>query len=130
MALPTREDVIFQNEKELGCKFPASFRNKMLQENGGSIAMEEEEDYWQIFPFYDNTDRKTISRTCNSISKETQSAREWRGFPENAIAIATNGGGDYLVFLKEDDKLKNEIYMWLHETTELVKLANDFSELL
>ncbi|ARN84226.1 SMI1/KNR4 family protein [Candidatus Nucleicultrix amoebiphila] len=127
MAFPTQENIILENEKEIGCKFPSSYRNKMMNENGGEI--EFSDDHWQLFPFFDKTDKKTISRTCNSIFKETKLAREWRGFPDNAIAIATNGCGDFLVFIKENTHLKNEVYIWLHETTELKKVAVDFSEI-
>lgn len=127
MAFPTQESTILENEKEIGYTFPSSFRNKMMKENGGHI--ECDDDDWELFPFFDKTDRKTISRTCNSIAKETKSAREWRGFPENAIAIASNGGGDYLVFIQEGASLNNEVYVWLHETAELHKIADDFSEI-
>lgn len=127
MAFATSEEVILENELELGCTFPLSFKNKMLKENGGEIEFEDEG--WQIFPFYDKTDRKTRSRTCNSIIKETASASEWRGFPKEAIAIAGNGSGDFLVFLKKEKQISNEVYIWSHETTELTKVANNFSEL-
>lgn len=128
MPFPTQEDVILETEKELGCRFPTSFRNKMMKENGGEVDIFD--DNWQLFPFYDKTNRKTISRTCNSISKETERARTYRDFPQNAIVIGKNAMGDFLVFLKENDTIKNEVYAWLgDEDIPLTKIAEDFSEL-
>lgn len=127
MAFPTQENIILESENAMGCKFPVSFRNKMLKENGGEIEINDE--IWWLFPFYDKTNRKTISRTCNSISKETEYARTFSGFPQNVVVIAKNGCGDFLVFRKENDRLENEVYMWLHDDhTQLVKIADDFSQ--
>jgi hypothetical protein len=122
---------IAETELKLGIEFPESFKNKMMIENGGELLHEEEN--WQLYPFLDKSNDKTIKRTCNHIILETKQAREWNNFPKNGIAIATNGSGDQLVLIPSDinpHKLKNEIYLWLHETGKLTQVANSISELL
>jgi hypothetical protein len=52
---------------------------------------------WTLFPVFETTDRRRITRTANHIVRETRAARAWPGFPEDAIAIAENGGGDLLI---------------------------------
>ena len=63
---------------------------------------------------------------------ETKRSREWDGFPENAIAIGENGQGDKLILLPNDsnpNELSDKIYVWLHETREIEKLADSINEL-
>lgn len=97
MPFPIEEKYIIETEEKLGASFPDSFRNWMMEDNGGEIFTDEDE--WIIKPFLDKSDRKRIARTCNDIIKETESAKEWAGFPENGIAIANNGCGDYMIYL-------------------------------
>ena len=48
------------------------------------------------------------------------SAKEWTGFPDNAIAIAEDGSGDYLVILYQgENPIDNHVYHWYHETGEV-----------
>lgn len=122
MPFPVEPKFIQEAENESGFLFPNDFKNKMIKENGGEI--QTDEDDWQLFPFLDKSDKKRISRTCNHILLETRNAKDWNGFPENAIAIATNGCGDYLILLSDsnnDRQLKEDIYIWLHETDNLKK---------
>ena len=86
MPFPIDLKYIRGSEKELGVQFPQKYVRKMTVENGGEIITEE--DVWQLIPFFDKTDNKRISRTCNHIILETEKAREWNGFPKNGIAIA------------------------------------------
>jgi hypothetical protein len=130
MPFPVDLKYIQETEKELGLVFPDLFKQKMLIENGGEI--QTDEDDWQFFPFFDKTDNKRISRTCNHIILETNQAKEWDDFPESGIAIASNGCGDYLVLLKDkkDEKqINEEIFLWLHETGELEKIADSINEM-
>lgn len=125
MPFPIELKYIEDTEKELGLKFPEKFKLKMLSENGGEF--DTDEDNWELFPFLDKSDNTRISRTCNHIILETIEAKKWRNFPSNVIAIAANGMGDllFLAPLKEDtSKLGDELYLWLHETGEVTKLAN------
>lgn len=131
MPFPIDERFIVETENRLGVKFPESFRNKMKEINGGSI--ESNEDSWELFPFLDTTDKKRISRTCNNIFSETQKEKQNSNFPQNAISIGSNSCGDILIFLKRenhDNVLDNPVYWWDHENGEILKIAEDFSNLL
>lgn len=111
-------------------KFPASFRTKMMAENGGEVATPP--DAWILYPFYDTSDRKRIARTCNDIGRETESARKWTGFPPDAIAIGSNGGGDQLILLRSSSDssiLDPGVFWWDQETGEIQPVAKDFAEL-
>lgn len=127
MPFDLAELFIVAAEIELGATLPSSYRHSMLQKNGGEL--ETDNDDWEQYPIADTSDRKRISRTCNHILKETQNCLTWRTFPANAIAFATNGAGDQLVFLKKGQEIEQVIYAWSHETGQLTKVANDFAEL-
>ncbi len=131
MPFPVDEKYIIQTEQTLRARFPDSFREKMKKENGGEV--ETPPDVWNLYPFFDTSDKKKIKRTSNDITRETESAKEWVGFPEKAIAIGFNGCGDQLVFLRLEDVpqvLSETVYWWDHETRNLNKIAKVFSELL
>jgi SMI1 / KNR4 family (SUKH-1) len=129
MPFPVDEKYIVQTEEKLGIIFPKSFRQRMMQNNGGEIEITD--DDWQLYPFLDSSDKTRIKRTCNDIIYETNQLRQFRGFPENAIPIAANGTGDQLVFLINSSIpgiLSPAIYYWDHETSQIILVANDFSE--
>lgn len=131
MPFPIDQKYIHETETELGFIFPDKFKKRMIKENGGEILTEEDE--WQIFPIFDKTDKKRISRTANHIVLETMQAREWDEFPRSGIAIGTNGFGDYLVLLPDEnqpDKLGETIFVWFHETGELTQISNSIDELI
>lgn len=110
MAFPVDEAVISAVEKQLGRRFPASHRERLMKNNGGEIRAAD--DIWQLHPVFDRSDRKRIARTANRILRETASAQEWTGFPESAIAIAANGTGNLRVLMPDDDG----VHRWSHET--------------
>lgn len=130
MAFPVDIKYIIETEQEIGFAFPDSFKAKMTHENGGELMTDN--DDWQLFPFFDKSDKKRISRTCNHIVLETKQARSWHNFPSNGIAIASNGSEDFLLLLpaKENDKKLNDvIYIWFQETGEIEKVADTIDEL-
>ena len=106
---------------------PEEYRVAMMEENGGEA--ETEEDHWEFYPIKDTTDRKRMSRTCNHIISETESCKGYGNFPEGAIAVANNGLGDQMLFINQDGKFKDEVYLWLHETGETQVLAESFNEI-
>lgn len=110
MAFPASEDMIAATEVVLGRRLPVNLREHLSQSNGGKVAVLD--DYWQIHPVRDESDRKRLSRTANDIVYETRVARSWQGFPQDAIAIAANDYGDRLVLLPDSD----DIFLWDHET--------------
>ena len=119
MPFPVAEQFIIETERKLGVSFPDAFRARMSSNNGGELSTAE--DDWQLYPFFDTSDRKRLSRTSNDIVRETASARQWRGFPAEAVAIAANGSGDQLVFIPTPGSttLQPQPFIWLHETGEL-----------
>ena len=121
------EEQLAQTEKELGARLPEEYREAMMADNGGEVSTEE--DDWEFYPIRDTSDRKRLSRTCNHIVKETESARGFGNFPENAIAIAGNGLGDQMVLVREEASFKSTVYLWLHETGELRELAASCNDL-
>ena len=129
MPFPVDEKYILQSEQKLGVTFPASFREKMMKENGGSVATPP--DAWDLYPFMDTSDKKRLKRTCNDIVRETAVAKEWTGFPQCAVAIGANGCGDQLVLMPSDDPavLRDAVFWWDHETGEVRKVAEDYKEL-
>ncbi len=131
MPFPVDIKWIAATEALLGVRFPAGFINAMTKDNGGSVRVSMDE--FTLFPFLDKSDRKRIQRTCGSIDRETSTARStWVGFPSDAIAIGSNGGGDLLVLLPMDDSpntLQHTIYWWDHETGEVQHAADDFADL-
>ncbi len=130
MAFPIPESEIAKTEAKIGIRFPESFRKAMMADNGGEVITEE--DQWELFPFFDTTDRKRLSRTSNDILRETVESRKWRGFPENGWAVANNGFGDHIVFLRsasDPSRFEDTVYTFWHETGEVKVLAKDFSEL-
>jgi hypothetical protein len=90
----------------------------MIEMNGGEF--ETNEDSWILHPVFDTSDKKRIKRTANNISRETESAKEWVGYPEGAVTIGSNGCGDSLVLLPEGFNLRDVVYKWNHETGELL----------
>jgi hypothetical protein len=127
VAFNLEEKFILQAETELEANLPKSYKASMQKNNGGEIKISG--DIWEQYPIFDNSDRKRISRTCNHIISETKSCEGFGDFPPKAIAIAGNGCGDQLVLFKQNSSYGNTIYIWSHETGEVDKVANDFSEL-
>ena len=121
------EPFIIAAESRLGARLPAAYRSAMLRSNGGELVVED--DDWMLYPIADTSDRKRLSRSANHIIKETQACRQWRAFPDDALAIATNGAGDQLVFLKRGAEFEATVYLWSHESGSLERVADDFSEL-
>ncbi|WDF60072.1 SMI1/KNR4 family protein [Flavobacterium sp. KACC 22758] len=131
MAFPIDIKYIIETEEELDIKFPPLFKEKMIEENGGEAVTED--DDWNLYPFFDKSDKKRISRTCNHIVLETNEARKWSNFPLSGIAIASNGCGDQLILLPFDNnsqKLSEKIYFWSHETGEIKEVAENIQELI
>ena len=120
------ESYVVAAERALGARLPESYRQAMQVANGGEI--EAADDYWQLHPIEDTSERRRLSRAANHIVKETNICKGWRGFPQEAVAVANNGTGDALVFLGSNGQFEAAVYAWSHETHSLCKVANDFSE--
>ena len=130
MPFPITPEEIAQTERKLGVSFPLGFKARMCRDNDGEIKAAN--DYWQLIPFLDSSDRKPIARTCNDICRETTSLRSWRGFPPGAFVIAQNGTRDHLILLPSEldsQTLGEKIYFWDHETGESILVADSIQEI-
>jgi hypothetical protein len=116
MAFPTTQAHVDAAERELGVKLPHEYRMRLIARNGGELSTAG--DDWRVFPVLDPTDRKSAGRSANHIVLETRNARAREGFPQNAVAIASNGSGDYLVFMpgRSAGRLEPQVHVWNHET--------------
>lgn len=129
MPFPLDVQLVKRAEAKLGRKLPLDYIGKMCRANGGQVKAGI--DCWQLYPIFDDSDRRRLKRTCYDIIRETKAAQEWPDFPQDALAIGSNGGGDQLVLLADPSSVRyaDAVYWWDHETGELTKVADDFSEL-
>lgn len=116
MAFPTTEVHVIAAERELGVRLTREYRERLLARNGGELSTAG--DDWIVFPVFDATNRKTAGRSASHILAENENARSWPGFPKGAVAIASNGAGDYLVLLRSEseERLLSQVHVWDHET--------------
>ena len=133
MPFPVDITFIEQAEEKLAMRFPMSFKARMAKNNGGSVTTNAGwEEHWNLFPFFDTSDKTRLKRTCNDIIRETASAHDRPGFPSDAVAIGDNGGGDVLILLPDSDdptRLGDAIFWWDHETDAIEQVGDDFLEL-
>ena len=128
MPFPLDEKYIKETESELNIKFPPEFKNRMIKLNGGELVTDEFE--FELYPFFDKSDKKRISRTFNHIGLETKNAREWNGFPENGIAIGSDGFGNLIILTHRGDGIfTDEIHFWNHEIGQTEKIAESITEM-
>jgi hypothetical protein len=121
------ERFIIAAEQALGASLPYSYRRAMMTSNGGQVFAYD--DVWNLHPILDTSDRKRLKRSCNDILRETEFMRDRPGWPEDALAIGENGGGDRLVLLKGNRQFGPAVYVWLHDTDEVALVAEVFSDL-
>ncbi len=130
--MPFPLDIQYARELEsaLGGRLPASYLEAMCRHNGGEV--QAAGDTWTLHPIRDASSKKRLKRTCNDVVYETKVMRNWPDFPQHAIAIAYNGSGDGLVFVRGGPEADFEpaIYHWDHETGDLARAAEDFGRLL
>lgn len=61
-------------EGKLKVIFPSEFKNRMSKNNGGELLNNSFQI--ELISFFDRSNRKRISRTCNHIEKETLITRK------------------------------------------------------
>jgi hypothetical protein len=115
------ERFIIAAEQRLGASLPYSYRRAMMTSNGGPVFAYD--DVWQLHPILDTSDRKHLKRSCNDILRETSICVNKPGWPENALAIGKNGGGDRLALLKVSRHYEPTVYVWLRDTSGMVAVA-------
>jgi hypothetical protein len=127
---PVERKYVEEAEAKLAVRFPAAFVARMMRSNGGEVHVAGET--WWLFPFWDRTDRKRLSRTSNDVVRETNNAREMSWFPARGVAIASNGAGDHLLFLpatEEPSRLGPEVHCWRLHGGEIAVALEDPYEL-
>ena len=122
MAFPASEQIIAAAENTLGRSLPDGLRGRLLADNGGQV-VDGDHHAWTLHPVLDRTDRKRLTRTANDIARETRSAREWAGFPPEAISIAADDYGNRLVLLPGSDTVS----AWDHETGAVEAVTIDWT---
>ena len=127
MAFNLDEKYVKEAEEELGAILPLNYKKIMQKSNGGCVI--DKEEYWELFPIFDKSTKKRVSRTCNHIVTENKRNIKRAKFPNNILGIGSNACGDLLVIKKEKNIYKDEIYTWNHETGKIELLSNNFSEL-
>jgi hypothetical protein len=130
MAFPVDRTHVKAAEAKLGVTFPLGFVSRMAKNNGGDVLIAGE--LFCLFPFFDTTDRTRIKRTCNDVVRETSLARQAPGFPGDAVAIGSNGTADRLILLpsvSQPARLQDAVCLWHHDTDEVMKVADDFTDL-
>ena len=121
MGLPTSERAVERAEEQLGRRLPQLLRERLLRNNGGDVLVrweDGEEEEWQLHPVWDDSDRDTMRRSSNHLVREQANAKEWPGFPRDAVSIAALDA-DQLVLTADQDEPK----LWLHETGELASIT-------
>jgi len=130
MPFPLEISCVRKAEARLGQQLPAAYVASMVSENGGGVHADG--DSWFLHPILDDGDKTRFKRTCNDIVHETKEARDWEGFPEAAVSIAHDGGGNHLILMPEasnSGRLGEAVFRWDHETGEVVPAAASFGEL-
>jgi hypothetical protein len=128
MPFDLAEKFIDAVENALGAALPDDYKAAMRLSNGGEL--EANDDDWTLYPIADTSDKKRLARSANHILIETQGCREWPNFPVHALAIANNGAGDQLVYLRNGSSFSPIVYAWCHETGKLKEVADGISQLL
>jgi len=118
-AASTRKAQIEAAERELGVKLPREYRDRLAARNGGDLSTAGED--WRIFPLLVSADARTAAK---HIVLETGNARALEGFPD-AVAIASNGKGDFLVLMPggSPGSLDPQVQLWNRETRKCKPVA-------
>jgi|SRR5215213_2888215 len=127
----TTEEAVTKAETELNFKFPNSFRNWLIQNNGLGF------EGISIFPVFDERDAR---KTWDSIVRNYN--ENWLAWLENfsdedlsfehLLPFAEFGTGDYYCFdySKIDSKGETPIVHWSHETGETKFRGENFQDFL
>lgn len=114
------ESVIREAEQELNVSFPTQYVELFSLANGPEIGE------WILFPIKDTTNLK---KTWDHVVRQNKEVLI-ETLPENLIAIAEDGTGDYLCLEIEDGKAKDPILLWLHEEVEVEELASTLKDFI
>lgn len=114
------EAAIRETEQKLGIHFPDQYVQLFRLSNGPEIGE------WILFPI---KDPDNVKKTWDDVVRQNEEVLN-REFPDNLLAIAEDGTGDYLCLKVEDEQTADSIYLWLHETDEIEELAPTLKDLI
>lgn len=128
MPFPIEEKYIRETEKELNVIFPPKFKERMIGDNGGTLSSRQPYiEHIQLYPFFDKSSKKRISRTCNHIGLENEKEYDY-GFPENAVAIGNDGSGNQIILMHDGNNVIEEtIYFWNCKTGKVKKVGKSIN---
>lgn len=116
---------IAETERVLHVRLPPKYRARILAGSGGEVSSLVGD--WTLFGLeLEGGDEPRLG-----IVAGTRSAQEWRGFPEDAVAIGFNALGDYILLRPRGRKqrLDDVVFWWDHETCDVEVLADSIDEL-
>lgn len=128
---PASEESIHETESALKIKFPPSYRERMLKENGGELKLKE--GIFRLIQVRGSGSAAGAKPGAQDVVTATKEQKKNYTFPNDGISIAVNDAGDHLVFVKEyyhSDKLKNGVFFWNKKIGFVKRVAEDFSKLL
>ena len=129
MPFPADDKAVRRAEEKLGRRLPDAFVARLKRQNGGE-AYDSSGYVWWLHPVYDDSDRRRLKRSFNDIIRETVTARQWPGFPVEAIAVGADDAGNFLVLLPaREGAFGDTVYVFDHETREVKPIAETFDEL-
>lgn len=127
----TTNEATTNAETELKFKFPTSFRNWLIQNNGLSV------DSVSIFPVFDERDpRKTFDSIIRNYKVNwlawLENFENEQGSFEHLLPFAEFGTGDFYCFdySKADSTEEIPVVHWSHETGETEFRATNFIDFL
>jgi len=107
-------------EAQLAVVFPIQYKELFKLSNNAQIGE------WTLFPI---KDPKNLMRTWDDIVRQNQEVRD-EGMEDGFMSIGEDGSGDKLCLKVVNGKMKDEIYLWNHETTEVEKIATNLKEFI
>jgi hypothetical protein len=125
MPFPVDESRLVAAENTLGRRLPDGLRDRLRQANGGET--EAAGIVWYLHPIFDDSDRRRLRRTAtNNVVHETEEARDafQELFPDGAVAVANDGGGNYLLLIPDEDEPR----WWEPSTGRLEPAPTDWSQ--
>ena len=119
---------INDTEVAMGVTFRPQFKQRMSECNGGEVQVGNEA--WWLYPFWDDTDRRSIRRTAEDIRRVTEQLRSDEiGFPVDAIAIAHNAADDVLFLRTEGGAVMGEVWLFRLRGGTVFRALEDVSQL-
>ncbi|UPO90416.1 SMI1/KNR4 family protein [Niallia sp. Man26] len=107
-------------EEKLQAVFPEQFVQLYHLVNNPEIGE------WLLFPI---KDRKNVKKTWDDIVRQNTEVR-YIGMADEWIVIGENGTGDKLCLKKVNGLMREQIFLWYHESGEAEELAPSLKQFI